>query len=137
MGEKEWCPANVLDLFGDPIARALLVAASKEPVAVKDLAAEFDVSDPTIYRRIDPLVEANLLKEYRKLDENGNQHCEYETTLDRAVFEVSEDGYTVDIQVEQDLSEDFESMWSDLETGSRGTDGSRSTPSEGLGGDLS
>ena len=115
MPDKEWSPTNILDVFGDPIARATLVLANDQPVTVKDLADQLDVSDPTIYRRIDPLVDANLLQEHQRIDKDGNQPSEYETMLDEVTFKVDTNGYTVDIQVRQDLAEDFESMWSDLE----------------------
>lgn len=38
MGEKEWDPATVLDVFGDELARRILVLASGRPVAAHDLA---------------------------------------------------------------------------------------------------
>ena len=127
MGQKEWSPANLLDVFGDSIARAALVIANEQPVAVKDLADELDVSDPTVYRRIDPLVDANLLKEHQRIDQNGNQHKEYETMIEEATFTVDDDGYTIDIQVRQDLTDDFESMWSDLEWTNQSANGSSRT----------
>ena len=116
MGDKEWSPSNVLDVFGDPIARATLVIANSGPVSVKEIAEHLDVSNPTIYRRIEPLVDANLLEERRRIDTDGNQHKEYETILDEATFSIDGDSYTVDIQVDQDLTHDFESIWSDLES---------------------
>jgi uncharacterized protein YdhG (YjbR/CyaY superfamily) len=115
MADKEWRPGNVLDIFGDSIARATLVIANDRPVAVKELAEELDVSNPTIYRRIGPLVDANLLKEHHRAGPNDTQHKEYETMLNEAVFSVEDDGYTVDIRVRQDITDDFDSIWSDLE----------------------
>lgn len=138
MGEKEWRPGNVLDVFGDPIARATLVIANGRPVAVKDLADELGVSPPTIYRRIGPLVDANLLKEHQRAGRNGAQHKEYETVLDEAVFSVEDDGYTVDIQVQQDVTDDFESLWTDLERAGHAVDGSsRILPADDSGRDVS
>lgn len=129
MGDKEWCPSNVLDVFGDPIARATLVLANQGPVVVKELADELDVSDPTIYRRIDPLVDADLLEERQRIDQKGNQHKEYETKLDEVTFKLEGSSYTVDVQVNQDLTDDFESMWTDLESsGQRGEATGRSDP---------
>lgn len=116
MADKEWCPSNLLDVFGDPIARATLVIANQEPVAVKEVADRLGVSDPTIYRRIDPLVEANLLKVHHRIDQDGNQHKAYETLLDEATFKIEGRGYEVDIQVKQDIADDFESMWTDLKS---------------------
>ena len=119
MGEKEWRPGNILDVFGDSVTRAILVIASERSVRVPDVADRLDVSDPTVYRRIDPLVEANLLEEHRRIDRDGNQHKEYETILDEVTFAIEDGSYTVDIQVDQDLTDDFESMWSDLESTNR------------------
>ena len=119
MGEKEWRPDNILDVFGDSVTRAILVIASERSVRVPDVADRLDVSDPTVYRRIDPLVEANLLKEHRRIDRDGNQHKEYETILEEVTFAIEDGSYTVDIQVDQDLTDDFESMWSDLESTNR------------------
>lgn len=121
MGEKEWSPDTVLDVFGDPIARATLVRASDESVAAKDLAEEFGVSPPTVYRRIDPLVDANLLCERQRIDGDGNQRHEYETLVDEISLDVDGDGVTIDIQVRRDL-EDFEDGRSELDSGSQRVD---------------
>lgn len=130
MGEHEWSPANVLDVFGDSIARSTLVIANERPVAAKELADELNVSPPTVYRRINALVDANLLKEHQRIDHDGNQCKEYETVLDEVTFTVDDEGYTIDIQVRQDIVDDFESMWSDLEQTSRRTKDSPRTLSE-------
>lgn len=116
MGDKEWSPSNILDVFGDSIARAILVIADGDHVSVKEIAEQLDVSDPTVYRRIDPLVDANLLEEHRRIDRNGNQHKEYETVLDEATLTLDGDSFTVDIQLDQDITDDFESIWSDLKS---------------------
>lgn len=119
MGDKEWCPAYILDVFGDPIARATLVLANDDAISVKEIAETLDVSTPTIYRRIDPLVDANLLEERRQIDQKGNQHNVYRTLLDEVTFTIEGDSYTVDTQINQDLADDIESLWSDLESTSQ------------------
>lgn len=116
MGQKEWRPSNVLDVFADTIARNTLVLANRQPVSANQLAETLDVSPPTIYRRIDPLVDANLLKERQRVDPDGNQHKEYETVLEEVTVAIENDGYAVDIQVDRDLTDDFEAMWSDIES---------------------
>lgn len=134
MANKEWSPSNVLDVFADPVARALLLVASEQPVSVNDIAASLDVSNPTVYRRIDALVDANLLAEYQRIDPNGNQHKEYETILDEITFSIEDDGYRVEMQADQNLADDFESLWSDLEATSRSLDvGTRPGPAPGDG----
>lgn len=122
MGDKEWSPASILDIFGDSIARATLIMASEHAVTVPDIADRLGVSPPTVYRRIDPLVDANLLEERLRVDEAGKQPKQYETILDEVTLSIEDGSYTVDIQVDQDIADDFESMWADLE--------STSTPAE-------
>lgn len=135
MPDKEWSPANILDVFGDPIARATLVLASERPVTVNDLADRLDVSNATIYRRIDALVDANFLQKYPQIDGRGNQPNEYRTLLDEVSFRVDMTGYTVDIQVQQDLADDFDSIWTDPELAGGQMDGTSRPDSIGAGRD--
>lgn len=139
MDRKEWSPSALLDVFGDPIARSTLVIANERRVAAKELADELDVSAPTIYRRIHPLVDANLLKEHQRVDGNGNSRSEYETTLEAVTFSIDDDGYVVDVEVRQDLTEDGDSRWSDLDPREHGRGASgRSRPGSPRGsGDFS
>lgn len=115
MADKEWSPSSLLDLFGDPVARATLVVANRGPVAVKEIADVLEVSEPTVYRRVDPLVEANLLAVSHRVDGDGNQHKVYETVLDEVTLAIEDDGYVVDVTVEQGIADDFDDLWSDLE----------------------
>lgn len=119
MGEKEWRPAKTLDLFGDSIARAILILVNTNPAVVSELAETLDVSNPSVYRGIDPLVEANLLEERRQIDQAGNQHKIYKTILNEVTFKIEGESYTVATQINQDLADGFESMWSDLESTDR------------------
>lgn len=137
MATKEWSPSNILDVFADPVARALLLVASEGPVSVNEIADSLDVSNPTVYRRIDALIDANLLTEYQRIDPEGNQHKEYETILDEITFSIEDQGYTVEMQVDQDLATGFESLWSDLEATSRSLDAvqPRPAPDDGPEGD--
>lgn len=133
MGGKEWAPANVLDVFGDPVARAALVLASEQPRSASEIADELGVSDQTVYRRIDELLDLDLVQEHRRIGENGNQYIEYETMLDAVTFAIDGGGYDVDLRMRQDLTDDFEAMWSDLESATE--DGSNGDPASTTGQD--
>lgn len=122
MAEKEWNPANLLDVFGDRIARATLVLANRHTVSVADMAERLDVSDQTIYRRVDELVAHDLLTEHRRLGQNGNQYTEYETAVDEVTFAIDDTGYTLDVQFRQGLTDDFESLLSDMGQADPGAD---------------
>lgn len=115
MAEKEWEPSDVFDVFGDSLARRILVLASERPVSADDLADQLDVSRPTIYRRVNALVDYDLLSEQQQLDADGNHYQTVETTLKEVVFEIEDGGYNVSLQMRQSLADQFESFWSDLD----------------------
>lgn len=115
MGEKEWDPATVLDVFGDQLARRILVLASDRPVAAHDLAEQLDVSEPTVYRRVNTLLEYDLLRENQEIDADGNHYKTFETALKRASFEIEAGGYNIDLELRRSLANQFDAFWSDLE----------------------
>lgn len=115
MGDKEWGPANVFDVFGDPLARRILVLASERSLSADELARELDVSRPTIYRRVNALIDYDLLQERQQIDRKGNHFQSFETAFERVTFEVTDGGYDIDLQLRQNLVDQFESFWTDLE----------------------
>lgn len=125
MGEKEWDPAGIFDLFGDDLSRRILVLASERPLSADELASTLDTSHPTVYRRLNALLDHNLLREQQELDTDGNHYKTFETTLERISFEIDNGGYNIDLQMRQDLVEQFNDFWSDLSGSSIG-DGSPS-----------
>lgn len=114
MGEKEWEPTTVFDLFGDDLARRLLVLASDRPFAADELASALDTSLPTVYRRLNALGEYDLVREEQQLDRDGNHYKTYETTLKRISFEIDDGGYNIDLQLRQSLVNQFGDLWTDL-----------------------
>lgn len=120
MGEKEWDPMNVFDLFGDELARQILVLASDRPLSVDELATHLDSSLPTVYRRVNALREYDLVTERQQIDTDGNHYKTVETTLSRISLEIEDGGYNVDIKVRQSLVDQFGDFWSDLGQSSPG-----------------
>lgn len=114
MGEKEWDPTDVFDLFGDELTRRILVLASERPLSADELARTLDTSHPTVYRRVNALLEYDLLDEQQQIDTDGNHYKTFETTLNRVAFEIEDGGYTIDVQMRQNLVEQFDDFWSDL-----------------------
>lgn len=115
MGEKEWTPADVFDVFGDSLARRILVLASDRPLSADEFADQFDVSRPTIYRRLNALIDYDLLRQRQEIDVDGNHYQVYETTLKRIAFEIEAGGYTIDMTMRQRLADQFDSFWTGLE----------------------
>lgn len=114
MGEKEWDPANVFDLFGDDLTRQILVLASERPLSAEELATHLDSSLPTVYRRVNALREYDLVKEHQQIGADGNHYKTIETTLSRISLEIEDGGYNVDIEMRRSLVDQFGEFWSDL-----------------------
>lgn len=122
MGDKEWSADNVLDVVGDDLARRILVLTSEQPLSADELADCLGTSPPTVYRRVNSLIEYDLLAEHQRFDGEGNHYSTFETTLKRISFEIDDGGYDIDLQVRQNLAGQFESFWSDLEQSAQDDD---------------
>jgi DNA-binding transcriptional ArsR family regulator len=118
---KEWEPENVFDVFGSELARRILVLASSDPVSAEEIAERCDSSLPTVYRRLNTLEEHDLLRENQQVDADGNHYNTYQTKLQKVCFTVEDGGFTIDLQLRQDLVDKFGAFWSDLEGSSGGS----------------
>lgn len=123
MGEKEWTPDTIFDVFGDDLARDILVLASQQPVSAEELAAHCEVSLPTVYRRAQTLCDYDLLQTHQEIDADGNHYKTFETTLEQITFAIEGGGYTIDIELRDSLVDRFEAFWEDLEQSRHQLDG--------------
>lgn len=123
MGRKQWAPTNIFDVFGDELARQILVLTSERPLSADALSEHLDASPPTIYRRVNTLIEYDLVTSRQQVDDDGHHYRTFETTLKRIAFEIEDGGYNIDVQMRRSLVDQFEAFWSDLEDSSpRGLD---------------
>lgn len=92
----------------DPTARTILTEASREPVSATTLSERCDVSEPTIYRRLDDLRECDLLVERTKLDPDGGHHrTMYSTNLERITVELRDGELALQVQRREDPADRF------------------------------
>mgnify|MGYP006296219347 CR=1 FL=1 len=74
---------DVAALLEDETVRTILEATSVEPMAAPALSERCDVSEPTIYRRLEDLRECDLLEEQTEPDLRGGHHTKvYQPRLD-------------------------------------------------------
>lgn len=99
---REWDPQNVFDVFGDEGARRILALASEQPVSAEEIAAELAISQPTVYRRLDVLEDYDMLRQERRVDDDGHHHKEFRTTLESAEFDVRDGEFVIDLTLSQD-----------------------------------
>ena len=112
---KDWDPDSLFEVFGDELVRQILVVANERPIAAETITEHSEASLPTIYRRLNTLEELDLLRQRRRIDDDGNQYREYETALQRVSFEIGDRGFDVDVRVRSDISDQFEAFWNELD----------------------
>lgn len=114
----EWDPENVFEIFGSDLARWILVLASDEAVSAEEIAERCDSSLPTVYRRLNALESHDLLRQNDEIDSDGNHYKTYQTKLRKVCFTIEDGGFTIDLQLRQDLVDKFGAFWGDLEDSS-------------------
>ncbi|MFB6079795.1 MAG: winged helix-turn-helix domain-containing protein [Haloferacaceae archaeon] len=95
--------SELLDVLGDECSRRIIVATSERPLTVKELTERCPVSSTTVYRRINRLVDLDLLHETPAFPANGASKKRYEATVDRIETTIDEEGFTV--QTSRDRSD--------------------------------
>jgi len=107
---------EILDTIGDQHARRVLAAISLEPKSAKDLAAECDLSLPTVYRRIEMLDEYDLVTARTIVAEDGNHYKVYESNFESTVISLQDDEYKVRVYRQENLPDRFSQLWDELHT---------------------
>lgn len=103
---------TLVSLLDSEHARTILTATSVEPMSATELTDHCDASLPTVYRCVDRLEDAGLLREETRLRSDGHHDTVYAPTIDG--FEVSiEDGeLTVSVSDRQpDATDALADLW--------------------------
>ena len=111
MGGDE-SPTELFALLDDEYARAILTATSSQPMSAKTLSEECDASLPTVYRRVDRLIDCGLLAEQTEVAKDGHHYSVYKARLDRLTVEL-EDG-ELRVTLEQSPADDVADRFTDL-----------------------
>jgi len=80
--------ADIADIIFDEYSSAILTATSAEPVAVTNIVEAVGMSPATAYRRINQLVDHELLAERTWFDEAGNHIHTYESQFESVKIEI-------------------------------------------------
>lgn len=95
-------------LLEDPAVRTILTKTSQEPMSATTLSDHCDVSQPTVYRRLEDLRESGLLVEQTQLDPDGGHHrTVYSTNLERITIELSDGTLEVRVDRRENMADRF------------------------------
>lgn len=99
---EEPSPPDVFATLDDEYAREILVATKTERLSAKELSEVCDMSRPTVSRRVNTLIEQDLLEEYTHVDPAGRHYREYEARLERIEVLLHAEGFDVQIERQPD-----------------------------------
>jgi hypothetical protein len=117
---NQWDPDSIFEVLASRDSRRILAAASVRPLSARELDQVCDASLPTIYRRINVLLDYELLSEEQVVDSDGKQYKRYTTDLKEIRIEVRDGGFNVNVEVRKDAVDKFGELFRDLGEGRRG-----------------
>lgn len=107
-------PPSLFATLDDEYAREILVATKSERLSGKELSERCDMSRPTVSRRVNRLLEQELLEEYTHVDPGGRHYQEYEARLERIEVFLQEEGFDVTIEHRADPADRLTSMFQNI-----------------------
>lgn len=110
MSEERDIP-GILAILDDDYARAILEATRRKQMSAKELSEERDMSISTVSRRVNTLLEYDLLIERTHIDPDGHHYSKYEAQLDRVDIQLLKTGFDVRIELREDAPDRFARLW--------------------------
>jgi AcrR family transcriptional regulator len=105
---------EVAGLLEDDVAREVLAATSVEAMSASDLAERCDVSEPTIYRRLESLRDAELVAQGQELDPDGDHYTVYRARFQRLRVELERGDYDVEVTLLEDPADRFTRLFEEI-----------------------
>lgn len=110
-------PEEVFGLLADDYASAILLEANRKPMTAQELSDAIGVHHSTVYRRLKELQEHDLLADHLRIDPDGHHSTVYRTNLKRLSVTLTDDGYIVNLQREEDAADRMANMWREMRGG--------------------
>jgi DNA-binding transcriptional ArsR family regulator len=106
---------DVLDALDDEGCRRIIETLS-EPLTAKQLSERCDIPMSTMYRKLELLTDASLLREKSVLQADGHHTSEYELAFEEVVVRVNEER-NVDVGIArppESTDERLETLWAEV-----------------------
>lgn len=91
---------ELLELLDAEYTRAVMESIRGDPKPAREIAEECGASRPTVYRRLEALVDAGLVDSTMTYDPDGHHRAVFETTLESISVELDADGVSVSVSTE-------------------------------------
>jgi predicted ArsR family transcriptional regulator len=104
----------IASLLEDDYAREILVHTSIDTHSASELADACGASEPTIYRRIEDLIEQDLLEAEQELDPDGHHYKTYAANLEAVTVELHDGEFSVEVSRHTDPADRFTELYDEL-----------------------
>lgn len=95
---EEGAIEGVLEALHDADCRAILEATSDEALTVSEICEANEIAQSTAYRKVDMLVDADLLEERTRIRRSGSHVSTYACSVEDVTLSVDEEtGIAVDV----------------------------------------
>jgi DNA-binding transcriptional ArsR family regulator len=108
---------DLLTLLGDEHVQAMLRATTRTSMSASMLTETCDASRATIYRRIDDLLEHDLLIERLEIDGEGNHYKVYEANLEHVAIHLDDGEFEIQVTRREDAADRLSRIWEELRGG--------------------
>lgn len=110
--------AALFALLADEYARRILVATSREAMSARTLSERYEMSLPTVYRRVDRLQEFDFVVERTEIDTSGgHHHSVYEANLEHIDIDLDDGDLALKIRLREDAADRFTRLWREMRGG--------------------
>lgn len=95
----EECDVETIgSVLNDDVARSILVHARSEALSASALAERCDVSEVTIYRRLETLRDHDLVAATTVPNRDGHHYKVYRANLHRLTVTLTDDGFELSVE---------------------------------------
>ena len=106
---------TVVELLDDEYARDILTATSVDALSAKELSDHCDVSQATVYRRVERLAEAGLVDERTRPRADGHHDTVYVAALDELSVRLRDGELVFDVEYRgDDVADRLTRLWEDF-----------------------
>jgi predicted transcriptional regulator len=104
--------SDVVGLLDDEHVRVILAATSDRPHSVAELSDRCGVSPSAIYRRVDRLVDADLVAEQTRPRRDGHHDAVYVARIERFELAVGDGEVTWTVErTDRDVADELTRLW--------------------------
>ncbi|WP_331233298.1 ArsR/SmtB family transcription factor [Natronorarus salvus] len=96
--------ARLFDVLGNACSRRILTAGRERWVSVDDLLEVCEASQTTIYRRVNDLIELNLIEESVRFTDDGQRQRTFRTSVTAISLSLGPNGFEARVSSSPDAS---------------------------------